>query len=79
MLYKDRLWLDAFDNDAEIERTQKLHTLGTCEWILKHKLFKGWLNEDSEARVPGLVIYGIPGRSLRYRDTLLSLLIYLST
>ena len=58
-LRSGRIWLGGLDNDNENDRNRKLHTEGTCEWILGHECYRTWLR-DSKAGI--LWIYGIPGK-----------------
>ena len=57
-LRQGRIWLGGIERDLEFERNRKLHTIGTCEWILDNKLFKSWVAGD----VKILLINGIPGK-----------------
>ena len=57
-LRQSRIWLGGIESDFEFEKNWKLHTAGTCEWILKDELFKSWTVE----KVQVFLITGIPGK-----------------
>src|SRR5919199_1409107 len=57
-LRKSRIWLGGIGRDLEFEKNRKLHTAGTCEWILKSDLFKSWIAGEVDI----LLINGIPGK-----------------
>jgi hypothetical protein len=57
-LRQSRIWLGGIESDFEFEKNWKLHTTGTCEWILNNELFKSWV----VGKVDVLLISGIPGK-----------------
>ena len=57
-LRQSRIWLGGIGRDFEFEKNRKLHTAGTCEWILNNDLFNSWIVGEVDI----LLISGIPGK-----------------